>query len=161
MTTSAGNDDTIELVLTPEQLESLSQAEELSEAPTAVPAVAGTGMIVSHRLGRWHRQPIASMAVNTLAFVAFAWWSVSRLAGQPPHPSPDMAVARPVPSALRPASLNSPQQPTVRVVNPFDASEVFEFPAGTSKDESREKVAQILLQRARERQAQGSSASQS
>jgi hypothetical protein len=35
--------------------------------------------------------------------------------------------------------------------NPFDASEVFEFPPGTSQAEAREAVADLLLKRARER----------
>ena len=42
------------------------------------------------------------------------------------------------------------------VKNPFDRTEVFEFPAGTSKAASREKVAALLLQRARARRTQWS-----
>jgi hypothetical protein len=42
----------------------------------------------------------------------------------------------------------------VQVRNPFDATEVFEFPAGTSEAESHEKVAALLLKRANERRAQ-------
>lgn len=38
--------------------------------------------------------------------------------------------------------------------NPFDASEVFEFPPGTTQDAARESVAETLLQRARERRIQ-------
>lgn len=45
-----------------------------------------------------------------------------------------------------------PEQP-VRVRNPFDASEVFEFPPGTSEADAREAVADFLLQRATERRA--------
>lgn len=45
---------------------------------------------------------------------------------------------------------NSP----TRFTNPFDASEVFEFPPGTSADAARESVAEMLLQRARERRPQ-------
>jgi hypothetical protein len=40
----------------------------------------------------------------------------------------------------------------VKFVNPFDAREVFEFPAGTTRAEARDAVAEILLQRARDRQ---------
>jgi hypothetical protein len=96
------------------------------------------------------------MAVNTLAFVAFAWWSVAQLAGQAQH-APQATVT----AAVRPIALvhqplpaaTTVQQPDVQVVNPFDSKEVFLFPAGTSAAESREKVAQMLLQRARERQS--------
>lgn len=44
-----------------------------------------------------------------------------------------------------------------RFTNPFDASEVFEFPPGTSEDAARQSVAKMLLQRARERRAHISS----
>ena len=173
MTLPAGNDDTIELVLTPEQLLDLSQAAEAAEsaAPGPVCAIAATAPVVAPipavsmvpvvqhitptRPLRWHQTPIAKMGANTLAFVAFAWWSVSQLAGQPePHPkAPVVAAARPLAVVSHPAVATLLQRPAVQVVNPFDKTEVFEFPAGTSEEESREKVAQILLQRARERQS--------
>jgi hypothetical protein len=40
----------------------------------------------------------------------------------------------------------------VRFRNPFDATEVFEFPAGTSDADARDAVAALLLKRAQERQ---------
>lgn len=40
----------------------------------------------------------------------------------------------------------------VRFANPFDANEVFEFAPGTTDDEARDAVAQILVKRAMERQ---------
>jgi hypothetical protein len=55
-------------------------------------------------------------------------------------------------SELAPASPATPDVP-VRFQNPFDASEVFEFPAGTSRAEMRDAVAELLSQRARERQS--------
>jgi hypothetical protein len=39
----------------------------------------------------------------------------------------------------------------VRVQNPFDASEVFEFPPGTSAADARDAVADVLMKRAAER----------
>lgn len=47
-----------------------------------------------------------------------------------------------------------PSVDTVRVklINPFDATEVFEFPPNTSETEARQAVAHVLLQRAHERQ---------
>ena len=44
--------------------------------------------------------------------------------------------------------------PPVRVTNPFDASEVFEFPAGTTRAEARALMNEMLMERARERYAQ-------
>jgi hypothetical protein len=43
------------------------------------------------------------------------------------------------------------KQHAVRFVNPFDATEVFEFPAGTSKSAARAAVAKLLTERARGR----------
>lgn len=43
------------------------------------------------------------------------------------------------------------EQPPVQFTNPFDPSEVFEFPAGTSHAEARDAVADLLLKRATER----------
>lgn len=40
----------------------------------------------------------------------------------------------------------------VRFTNPFDADEVFEFPAGTSESQARDAVADVLLKRAMSRQ---------
>ena len=39
----------------------------------------------------------------------------------------------------------------MRVANPFDSSEVFEFPAGTSEADAREAVAGFLIERAARR----------
>ena len=43
----------------------------------------------------------------------------------------------------------------MRIKNPFDATEVFEFPHGTTESEAREAVAERLLSRARDRRAEG------
>lgn len=44
------------------------------------------------------------------------------------------------------------ERPPVLFKNPFDATEVFEFPPGTSKDDARAAVADLLVKRAMERQ---------
>jgi hypothetical protein len=46
-----------------------------------------------------------------------------------------------------------PVDEPVRVANPFDASEVFEFPAGTSEAEANEAIAGFLIERAARRGA--------
>jgi hypothetical protein len=176
MTLPAGNDDTIELMLTPEQMLSLSQAAESAapQSPAPVPAAAvhvpmaptfpaASSLPASLPFikelpvmppPRWHQSPLAKMTANTLLFVAFVWWSVSQLAGQPQAHPPLTAAAAVRPTAVvHPGPVAAPQATPVQVVNPFDKTEVFQFPAGTSADESREKVAQILLQRAHDRQS--------
>lgn len=59
-------------------------------------------------------------------------------------------AAAPVAQPSAPARVQLP----VRFANPFDQTEVFEFPPGTSKAEARERVADMLIQRARDRQHQ-------
>jgi hypothetical protein len=156
-------DDTIELELTPEQWLELSQAAELvgPVAPAQISGVAAPGRkspAFSPPQPPVKVGPRASFAMGAkmagaiIAYAAFAWWSAAQLAGQPQPPA--TAAARPTVVIPRPALITSSSNPTVRVINPFDATEVFEFPAGTSRAESHEKVAQILLQRARERQSQ-------
>jgi hypothetical protein len=53
-------------------------------------------------------------------------------------------VAQPAPVVVREPS-------PVRFANPFDPSEVFEFPAGTTRAAAREKVAELLIRRAQDR----------
>jgi len=175
MTPPAGNDETIELMLTPEQMLDLSQAAEAevpepsvptrgTNARLAVPAqvpatppasLSRPAVNGAPRAPRWHQTTVAKMGANTLLFVAFVWWSGWELAGQPEaHPHAVVAAAvGPIAIIRRPAPVAVPQPLPVQIVNPFDKTEVFQFPAGTSDDESREKVAQILMQRARDRQS--------
>ncbi len=48
----------------------------------------------------------------------------------------------------------APEPDPVRIQNPFDKREVFEFPAGTSKQAAHDAVAEMLLRRASERREQ-------
>jgi hypothetical protein len=162
-------DDTIELELTPEEWQHLSQAADAAAAqviepvrpaavlePDPIPAAPSSLQPLltinpASRLHRWQVAPIAKMSGYIIAYAAFAWWSVSQLSGQPQPPA--TTAARPTAVVPRPALVASSTQPALKVINPFDATEVFEFPAGTSNAESHDKVAQILLQRARDRQS--------
>jgi hypothetical protein len=60
-------------------------------------------------------------------------------------------ISRLPPSQL-PASAPTSEGAPIRFANPFDAKEVFEFPAGTTEAEARDAVAEILMERAMERQ---------
>ena len=84
-----------------------------------------------------------------LGITAASGWRA--LVGQPTTP----AVAIAVPVAPAAAAKAQPRGPVVQVINPFDATEVFEFPAGTAESEARNATAELLLQRARERGRQG------
>jgi hypothetical protein len=63
---------------------------------------------------------------------------------------PAAQVSAPALEFIEPHSLPLP----VRIANAFDASEVFEFPQGTTDDAARAAVAELLLNRARERRAE-------
>lgn len=170
MISPAIGDDTIEFELTPEQLLVLSQAAESAEpaepvAPALLSAGRAPGQISpffapppvfkvepAGHSRRWHHTPIAKLAGAFIGYLAFAWWGASQLAWQPQRPA--TAAARPPVVIHGPALIADSSQPAVRVTNPFDATEVFEFPTGTSDTESRDKVANILFQRARKRQRQ-------
>jgi hypothetical protein len=138
MDSAALGEDTVDLQLTPEQMLELSQAAETAAAEDKPPS----------RIRHWHQSLIAKLAAGTIAVAALAWWCGSQLAGHPPP-----LVAAVVASVPRPVLVADAATQAVRIVNPFDATEVFEFPAGTSAADSREQVAQILLNRARERQS--------
>jgi hypothetical protein len=67
-------------------------------------------------------------------------------------PAPASASASALALALEPPSDAAMPPEPVRYANPFDKKEVFEFPAGTSKAEARDAVAELLYERAQERQ---------
>jgi hypothetical protein len=164
-------DDTIELQLTSEDLLDLAHAAEAAqlalpaESPVEPPAQNGLQDYIAPPFRDGAKTSVSEIACSTAAFAAFAlfvWWSVDHLFGQPPAPataanSRSSSIARPALPAVPPLPASSQQQ-LVLVRNPFDRTEVFEFPPGTSKAESREKVAALLLQRARERRSQWSAA---
>ena len=60
-------------------------------------------------------------------------------------------IAQPEPASMQSAALDEP----VRVANPFDASEIFEFPAGTSEADAHEAIAGFLMERAARRGVSG------
>jgi hypothetical protein len=190
-----GDDDTVELMLTPEQMRMLSRAandEDLGPSPpappTAAPAVPATA-----RVGLSHGWLLAgTVAVLGAAAILMAAGSgahrttaaaaempvatekpvVPRQSMAPPPTSvPSQTPLAPPPPAVPPVASQSsvpavpveastaaaplpsatPATDPVRIRNPFDRSEVFEFPAGTSRQEARQAVADMLLQRALER----------
>jgi hypothetical protein len=71
-------------------------------------------------------------------------------AAVPPPPPAVAPLSVPPPSA--PSAELPPPEPVV-LVNPFDATEKFTFPPGTSKADARDQMATLLLQRAMDRRA--------
>lgn len=101
------------------------------------------------------RVSLSIAAVLGMAAAAVAVWpteqraQTARQAVAPALPAQDGAASSPTPTEPA-AAQNSP----TRFINPFDASEAFEFPPGTTEDTARASVAEALLQRARERRTQ-------
>ena len=136
-------DDTIELALTEDDMLALSRAaeEEHAETNPRKSALIATRTFLrdqSVRSGRWPTV-VASSAIGIVISVAL---------GLVAHCIPTVTNTVPSGAERSAESLDSP----VRFSNPFDASEVFEFPPGTSDEQARQLVAAILLQRAHDRQ---------
>jgi hypothetical protein len=139
------SDDTIELELTPTELQTITSTAVVESTPI------GRNRRVSRkrrlvRVSRW-------AAIAAAASVAGVSSGITYLATAQRGAAP---VAEPVvmPAVLtesEPGETIDPADTTVKIANPFDASEVFEFPASMSESDARDAVAEFLLQRARER----------
>jgi hypothetical protein len=161
---SPASDDTVEFQLSEDELHRLSQAAEAAQPPTidklpAVmppkkPVVRLRGAVVQPSRPRPRKTILgwAGAAAVYAAFMAFAWWGVAAIPVQ--QTSQATGTKIPITTIHRVATPIGSPPAMVQVRNPFDATEVFEFPAGTSDEESRAKVAELLLQRARTRHAQ-------
>jgi hypothetical protein len=153
------SDETIELDLTGEEELALSRAAEAARA-TARPDESAPVLSVPEYNCTFRPTAridfvcnvIFAMAVPGIA-VALLWPVPDR---HPPAPAPVPAFASAAPLAqVAPAGPAEPQGASVRIKNAFDATEVFEFPPGTTGSESREAVAKLLLRRASDRRAEG------
>jgi hypothetical protein len=137
-------EDTIELAMTPEQALALRRAAErrlagtnVVEATPATPSLQNENARLDRRLLLLGASVVAIVVGTALTAIA------SR--------APTVNGARPISVAPSPTvSVDSREQP-VRLTNPFDSSEVFELPPETTPAEARQSVAELLLERARER----------
>ena len=93
---------------------------------------------------------VAAAAVTALAGVGYLYAFAGKQAAPPPVVSLELVEPDPIVPSVRKLT---PIGPIVRIRNPFDRHEVFEFPAGTSKAEARDAVAKLLMDRALERHA--------
>ena len=155
------SDDTIELELTGEKELALSGEAEASRA-TAHPYESGSVLFMpeyenfaSRRTARIDFVCNVTFAVAGVGIaVAFLWLASDR---HPPAPAITRAAAAPVAEVAPagPAEPQGAQGAPVRIKNAFDATEVFEFPHGTTESEAREAVTELLLSRARDRLPEG------
>jgi hypothetical protein len=140
--------DTIELQFSAGQMQELSRAAEAGQ--TVIPS-PGTVVLPTRvkRHSPWATVGIAavmSVVSSGLTYLATAR-APADLSGQP-RTVPQHLAAAPAPQRAVPVEV------PVKFINPFDATEVFEFPAGTTPVAARDAVAELLLNRARERRAE-------
>jgi hypothetical protein len=177
------DEDTIEMVFTPDQMRMLSAAQSTASDATdggasvtevnvaaAAPsrrwllgqsaailgvavALMGLGSVAHRAAVRQPMAPVAQTAqTSQTALVPQASPTVSGIVVQTalsvtPVAAEAAATAASAAESTSPSATDLP----VRIRNPFDRTEVFEFPPGTSQDEARQAVADRLLDRARER----------
>ena len=144
--------DTLELELTPDEMMALTRAAALRQEgatssidPPARPAITPPDARDLHRVS----VQIAVALTLAVADVGGVWELSSLSHG--PVPAPAVSAEVHAPGGQRSRFLPPAQNQRVIFPNPFDPSEVFEFPPGTSETEAHDVVADLLLQRARER----------
>jgi hypothetical protein len=138
--------ESIEFELTPEDLSPQPSSSQQARGEQASSLGAEAGSNVKKHIVR------STGALATL-FACVVLRSVAEYDGLieiQPQATDKPLASPPRLASEKPYEASSP----VRMANPFDSSEVFEFPPGTSRAQARESVANLLLQRARERRPQ-------
>jgi hypothetical protein len=177
------DEDTIELQLTPTQLDGLARAAEEAErerravaaVPLAVREETAPTLVAVKNEVRTHAPPPsargkrpyltlagAALVLALAVTVAYYLGARTRLTSSVPSPPTEVvepaaqppAATPPVPASKPPIEeiRDEPRGTPVRFRNPFDATEIFEFPPGTSPTEARDAVAELLIKRALERE---------
>jgi hypothetical protein len=116
-----------------------------SQRPTQ-PMAAADPYALTARIALWLSGLVASV---TMAAALYMHVPSMHTARATPSPALQDTAQEPWSTAT-----SEPEGEPVRVANPFDASEVFEFPEGTSDAEARAAVAEALMKRAQDRYAQ-------
>jgi hypothetical protein len=192
--------DTVELQLSPEQIEWLSRAYQVGitpprpiaatpEPPEAVPRPVATAPSPAETIlapaapaldvlqpvphsaagfpaGRVHalrsgRAALLACLATVICLSGGAAYLAASGEQTLPAPAPVEAIVTsqaPIPRSAESPGSDAPapsaateSNTPVHFANPFDASEVFEFPPGTSKADAHKAVAGMLLERARDR----------
>jgi hypothetical protein len=159
----AEDDDTIEMVLSASEMQLLSEAaaqEESVETPTSQIQDGNVQsceplqprLISSHRAAKIKRGVVGLVSIVAAGTVLLNGMGDSaaslRRAAAVKFESGGFVPGR----RLTATAGTDPGMP-VRFTNPFDPTEVFEFPTGTSEEEAHAAVADLLVNRARERES--------
>jgi hypothetical protein len=130
---SVTDSTTIEVMLTPQQLGDLAN---------------GTNTASQQR--KWHPSRVVMGTAVAAALVVAG--SIAHLAAKQSRAPARLVQVSPEPPPPLPAQPPAPvAQEPVHFKNPFDRSEVFDFPPGTSEAEARDAVAKVLFERAQSR----------
>ncbi len=150
------SDDTMELELTGEEQLALSRAAEAARAAAPPDELCPVLSVPEYKNFAFRRTARIDFLCNVIFAVAVPGIAVALLWPAPDRHPPAPAVASAEPLAkVALAGPAEPQGAPVRIKNAFDATEVFEFPPGTTESEAREAGAELLLSRARDRRAEG------
>jgi hypothetical protein len=126
---SVTDSTTIEVMLTPQQVHAMTKGSQLDATQHKSRLLIGAAIAA------------VLVVLGGVAHLAAKQTPVSAPVAQAPRPTP------PPPPADAPAPAGAP----VLFRNPFDRTEVFEFPPGTTQAEARDAVAKALMERARGR----------
>ena len=134
-------------------------AQDLLDLPapvseTASPAVATVEAKMTQALAARPRTVTLPRAAWSIGLVVMAGVVVAanQMYSAPEVPAPPPVIVSSIPQQPDPVPVEEERPPTL-AVNPFDPSEVFELAPGLSKEEARAAVAELLLERATQRQA--------
>lgn len=130
-----------------------AQARNLAILTKSALAGAIGALLIVLAISLWHTAPIPTKTATSLVPPAPQAHAQSPAPTSAPVATSAAAPATAATASPQPAEPPAPGRP-LRLKNPFDKSEIFEFPSGTSVDEARQSVASLLLQRARDRRAQ-------
>jgi hypothetical protein len=150
------SDHTIELQLTGGQKLALSRAIGAARATTRADESGRVLAVPERENFAVRRTARIDFVCNVTFAVAFLGIAVASLRpASDLHPAASAVTSATPLAAVAPARPAEPQGTPVRIKNAFDATEVFEFPHGTTESEAREAVAELLFSRARDRRAEG------
>lgn len=137
---------TISLELSAEEVAALARTIPVTAPPVSVERAFNQSS--SRRLKAIRRSTVLIGIAGAIMLVAaIGYFARASTPASAPSRHTSVALALPVPTPEPPP----PESAPVRFANPFDKTEVFEFPAGTGKRAAHDAVAEILLKRAEER----------
>lgn len=125
----------------------LLKAALASHAAAAIPAQPRSRSILL-------RSPLALGTVGSVLFLALIGAGYTYTTGTPPAPPRPLEQPLVAEASAEIVAAPAVAEEPVLVKNPFDKGEVFEFPPGTTDQQAHDAVAEMLLQRAIQRQAE-------